>query len=125
MKNLLRFYNLCFSIIAQNALNLNMNFYHTRFHPKENFQNLEKSPFQKKNQNKGLSQMNKFLNKDSVNVAIVNKKAYWVSDNTFYVAKIDEEGHIDTENAKEIDVFSLSNREASNLLKILDSLTER
>lgn len=72
-----------------------------------------------------MSQMHKLLNKDSVNVAIVNKKAYWVSNNTFYVAKIDEEGHIDTENAKEVDVFSLSNREASNLLKILDSLTER
>lgn len=69
--------------------------------------------------------MYKLLNKDSVNVAIVNKKAYWVSDNTFYVAKIDEEGYIDTENAEQIDVFSLSDREASNLLKILDSLTER
>lgn len=125
MKNLLRFYNLCFSIIAQNALNLNMNFYHTRFHPKENFQNLENNPFQKKNQSKVQSQMYKLLNKDSVNVAIVNKKAYWVSDNTFYVAKIDEEGYIDTENAEQIDVFSLSDREASNLLKILDSLTER
>ena len=74
---------------------------------------------------KEKSQMNKLLRKNSISVAIVNKNAYWVHNNTFYVAKVDEFGEIDTDNAKEIDVFSLSNRETKNLLKILDSLKER
>jgi hypothetical protein len=69
--------------------------------------------------------MHKLLNKNSVDVAIVDKNAYWVHDNAFYVAEINELGEIDTDNAKKIDVFSLSNKEAKNLLKILDSLTER
>ena len=58
-------------------------------------------------------------------IAIVDKNAYWVHNNTFYVAEINDLGEIDTDNAKKIDVFSLSNKEAKNLLKILDSLTER
>jgi thymidine kinase len=102
-----------------------MNFYHTRSYQKENFQNLENSLFQNIKKNKKFSQMHKLLNKDSVDVAIVDKNAYWVHNNTFYVAEINDLGEIDTDNAKKIDVFSLSNKEAKNLLKILDSLTER
>jgi hypothetical protein len=56
---------------------------------------------------------------------LLNKDAYCVHNNTFYVAEINDLGEIDTDNAKKIDVFSLSNKEAKNLLKILDSLTER
>lgn len=69
--------------------------------------------------------MQKLLEVDSVSVAVVNNKAYWVVDNTFYTAAIDKIGEIDTDNAKVIDVFSLSEPEMKNLLKILDSIKER
>lgn len=75
-----------------------------------------------KNQNK-TSQIQKLLDKQSVNVAIVNNKAYWVFENTFYMANVSN-GQIDTENAIPVDVFSASKKEAVDLLKILDSLKE-
>ena len=75
-----------------------------------------------KNQNK-TSQIQKLLDKQSVNVAIVNNKAYWVFENTFYMANVSD-GQIDTENAIPVDVFSASKKEAVDLLKILDSLKE-
>ena len=40
-----------------------------------------------KNKNKGKSQMKNLIDKDSVNVAILNNKAYWVHNNTFYTAE--------------------------------------
>ncbi len=122
MKKILKFYNLCFSIIVQNAPNLSMNFFSTNLKQRQDLKNLSTSL---KKRTKERSQMYKLLNKNSINVAIVNKNAYWVHNNTFYVAKVDEFGEVDTDNAKQIDVFSLSNRETKNLLKILDSLKER
>lgn len=68
--------------------------------------------------------MSKLFKKDLINIAIVDKKAYWVHDNTFYVAEVDDNGRIDTDNAQPIDVFSLSKKQAANLLKILDSLKD-
>jgi len=68
--------------------------------------------------------MEKLLDLESVNVAIINDKAYWVFDNTFYTASV-KDGLIDTENAEPVDVFSASKKETVNLLKILDSLREK
>ena len=68
--------------------------------------------------------MTKLIYSRSINVAIVENNAYWVYDNIFYTAKIDSAGIIDTQNATPIDVFSLSENETKNLLKILDSLSE-
>jgi hypothetical protein len=99
-----------------------MNFFSTNLKQRQDLKNLSTSL---KKRTKERSQMYKLLNKNSINVAIVNKNAYWVHNNTFYVAKVDEFGEVDTDNAKQIDVFSLSNRETKNLLKILDSLKER
>jgi hypothetical protein len=75
--------------------------------------------------NKRQSQIEKLIDKQSVNVAIVNDKAYWVYNNTFYSASIKNDGEIDTDNAIPVDVFSASKKEAVNLLKILDSLKEK
>jgi hypothetical protein len=55
-------------------------------------------------------------------VAVVNKKAYWVKNNTIYTALINEEGDVDISNAKKIDVFSLDQNEVNNLLKIIDKI---
>lgn len=68
--------------------------------------------------------MSKMLNKNSINVAIVNNKAYWVHNNVFYCTGILEDGTIDTDNAKPIDVFSMSKKQTKELLSILDSIKE-
>ena len=70
------------------------------------------------------SQMEKILGKEIVNIAIVDQNAYWVYNNTFYTAEIDNDGMIDTDNAKPVDVFSLSKNQTNKLLKILDSLKD-
>lgn len=71
-----------------------------------------------------MSQMQKLIDKKSINVAIVDNKAYWVNNNVFYVAPIREDGLIDTDNAEPVDVFSVSKKQTKALLQILDSLKE-
>ena len=77
------------------------------------------------NQNKRESQIVKLMNKDSINVVIVKNKAYWVHENVFYCSRVLKDGTIDTDNAKPVDVFSMSKKQAEGLLKILDSLSEK
>jgi hypothetical protein len=73
-------------------------------------------------QNKPASQLTKRLEKDMIRVIVVGSQAYWVSDNTFYVADA-LDGEVDTETAKPVDVQSMSKLEVSKMLSILDSLT--
>ena len=73
-------------------------------------------------QNKPESQLTKRLEKDMIRVIVVGNQAYWVSDNTFYVANA-LDGEVDTETAKPVDVQSMSKLEVNKMLSILDSLT--
>jgi len=68
------------------------------------------------------SQMQKQVKRGIVRVAIYKNTAYWVLNNVIYRAEIDEYGNINHENAEEIDVFKLSEKEVNNLLTILDSI---
>jgi hypothetical protein len=101
-----------------------MNFFSTNLRQRQGLNELNLT-FPKLKNKKKKSQMQKILQENSVSVAIINNKAYWVRDNTFYTAKINEVGMIDTDNAEAIDVFSLTEREMKNLLNILDSITEK
>ena len=73
-------------------------------------------------QSKPSSQLTKRLEKDMIRVIVVGNQAYWVSDNTFYVADA-LDGEVDTETAKPVDVQSMSKLEVNKMLSILDSLT--
>lgn len=68
--------------------------------------------------------MKQLFEKISVRVVIVEGSAYWVSNDIFYTAKLDELGNIDLAEAGPVDVFSASEKEAKKLLKILDSIKE-
>lgn len=59
----------------------------------------------------------------SISVAFVDDKAYWVLDNTFYQADIID-GEVDKESSRPVDVFSMSHKEMSKMLFILDNLNE-
>mgnify|MGYP003331392437 FL=1 len=48
--------------------------------------------------------------------------AYWVHENIFYSAEIDEFGEIKTENARPIEVDGMSEKEIDLLMSILDDL---
>ena len=58
-----------------------------------------------------------------ISVAIVEDKAYWVSDNTFYVAELID-GEVDKTSSRPVDVFQMSNSDLKKMLFILDNLTE-
>ena len=73
---------------------------------------------------KRLTQMQRVIKDSNVSVAIVNDYAYWVKNNTIYRSKVTNDGFIDVDNASEIDVFSLNDKETKNLLKIIDSISD-
>ena len=127
MKLILTFYSLCFSIIAQNAHNLNMNFYSINSNQKKSWTNLEKKTpnnLKEKNIRKKMTQMQKVLEQGTIRVVIVDSLAYWVHNNSIYKAIVDEEGIINAAGAEIVDVFSLSNKETKKLLDIIDSIKE-
>jgi hypothetical protein len=68
--------------------------------------------------------MQKIIDKNTVKVVFANDIAYWVMENRLYYAPVKGDGNIDTESAKIVDTFSLSEKEAKSLLEILDSIKE-
>lgn len=70
---------------------------------------------------KNLTQLEKIREKNTIRVAVVGKKAYWVHENTFYESDIIN-GHIDNSAARPIDAHKLSSKELNNLLNILDNI---
>jgi uncharacterized protein YaiL (DUF2058 family) len=105
-----------------------MIFFFSNFQPIKQSSNLEnnltsrsRSP---RKEGKKKSQLKQLIDKNSVRVVIVDDNAYWVNNNSIYRAKVDEIGRIDVENANQIDVFSLSERETKSLLKIIDSISD-
>jgi hypothetical protein len=69
------------------------------------------------------SQLCKILDEGTVRVAIQDNNAYWVIDNILYKADISKDGKILNENAVRVDVFDLSEKEVSNLLSIIDTIS--
>lgn len=58
-----------------------------------------------------------------VSVAVVEDKAYWVSNNTFYVAELID-GEIDKTSSRPINPFEMSSSDIRKMLFILDNLVE-
>ena len=58
-----------------------------------------------------------------LNIAIVEDKAYWVVNNTFYVAEIID-GEIDKSSTKPINAFEMSAKDIKEMLFILDNIVE-
>lgn len=67
------------------------------------------------------TQINKMLEKNSINVIIVDNKAYWVFKNAFYTADFIN-GDVDTETTKIIDTSEMSKQDMEKMFFILDSL---
>jgi hypothetical protein len=60
---------------------------------------------------------------ESVRVAILDDKAYWVYHNTLYETEV-YGGDPDFDSAQPVDTMSLPHKELNRLLYILDSLAE-
>lgn len=68
-----------------------------------------------------LTQMEKIQRENIIRVAIVNEKAYFVHDNTFYTASLIN-GEVDRSSASPINAFDMSKKEMNMLLSILDNM---
>ena len=67
------------------------------------------------------TQMDKMLEKNSVNVMVVDDQAYWVLNNVFYTAQF-ANGNFNPEDAQPVDTKSLSKKDVEKMFFILDSL---
>ena len=56
-------------------------------------------------------------------VVVTKNKAYWIKDNTFLVAPINEDGEIDREAATAVDTMSMSKVQLEEISLIVEELT--
>ena len=70
---------------------------------------------------KRMTQLQKIREKNTIRVAIVGTKAYWVHEKIFYESDI-VDGHIDDSAARPVDAHKLSKKELDRLLNILDKI---
>lgn len=68
------------------------------------------------------SQLEQFRKKNTIKVAIIGEKAYWVHDNTFYETSV-VDGEINNSDATPINADNLSTKEVRMLMDILDSIS--
>lgn len=68
------------------------------------------------------SQLEQFRKKNTVRIAIMGKKAYWVHNNTFYETDV-VNGEIDRESSRPIDTSKLSMKQVRMLMDVLDSIS--
>lgn len=61
---------------------------------------------------------------EEVTIALIEGKAYWVLNNTFYQADV-VDGEVDKETSRPIDAFKMSNGDVAKMLFILDNLEHR
>lgn len=120
-------YRLYLSIIATSAINLSMILFSIRRKPKQSFDSLgsKSSKLQKVNQKSPKipnSQLEQFRKKNTIKVAIVEDKAYWVHNNAFYEAKVID-GEIDNSTAEKIDASNMSSSKIRMLMSVLDSIS--
>ncbi len=73
------------------------------------------------NNEKRPSQLTKRIEKDMIKVIVMENQAYWVSDNTFYVAKAFE-GEVLPNTAEPVDIENMSRKDIDKMLFILDNL---
>ena len=68
-----------------------------------------------------VSQSRQHTEKHMVKIIVIDGMAYWVSDNIFYTAQIDN-GNIVHETAMPVDIANMPKKELDKMLFILDNL---
>ncbi len=132
MKIMASTFRLWLTIIETSQVRLSTNFYYIssklnqlleHYNPKlSNYnKNQERQENQNPQSNETDSQLFNIRKKNIIKVCIINNRAFWIQNNKFWTSKI-VDGYIDNRDAEEIDAHSLSNKEVSMMLDILDEL---
>lgn len=74
-----------------------------------------------KNNKKKLSQLDKHMSDNVIKIIVVDNKAYWVVDNMFYTADINN-GEVVSETTKQVNTLEMSKDDIDKMLFILDNL---
>ena len=67
------------------------------------------------------SQLQRYLNKNSIKVMTVDDKAYWIANNIFYTADVVDDMP-DFNSATQVDTINMSQKELDKIMFILDNL---
>lgn len=78
-------------------------------------------PYDTIKKEKIASQADKHISKNMIKMISVDNKAYWIIDNIFYVADM-ENGNIIPDTVRQIDTSEMSQDELDKMLKIVDNL---
>lgn len=113
---------LLFTFISLKIINRKQNNKYSKIvYRQSDMHNIFKNFFSEKPQNNKPSQSSKMAEKDIIHVIILDDKAYWVTDNVFYISDVIDENP-DLSTAKPIDVDSMSRKELDKMMLILDNL---
>jgi hypothetical protein len=82
-------------------------------------------PFIPKNLSRKVepTQSTKHYDKLFTKIFFQNNKAYWIKDNTFFVADMID-GMVDRENAKPVDIMGMDKVQLNEMIFIIEILTE-
>lgn len=69
-------------------------------------------------------QVNNDDDRDSIKVIIIDNSAYWIKDNTFYTASVDDTGMVDKDTTRVVDTMTMDAVELDKMLFIMDRLRE-
>lgn len=69
-------------------------------------------------------QVNNDDDRDSIKVIIIDNSAYWIKDNTFYTAFVDDSGMVDKDTTRIVDTMTMDAVELDKMLFIMDRLRE-
>lgn len=81
-----------------------------------------KNIIMKRERSPQTKQSNQKYNPERIKVVVVDSKAYWIQDNTFYETTIDDSGEINQLLAKPVDTTKMDTEEIDKLMKIVDDL---
>jgi hypothetical protein len=70
------------------------------------------------------SQSKNYISEHMIRIIMVDNRAYWIKDNTFFVAEM-ENGMVVPETTTPIDTSRMSKQDVDKMLFILDSLKEK
>jgi hypothetical protein len=117
-------YRTSLSVIAKSSLNFkNMidSVFNSNFVDLESDFSIEKLMSSKPVKEKKSTQMQNLQKQNIIRVAIVDDKAYFVHENTFYTASL-VKGEVDRSSASPINAIDMSKKEMNLLLSILDNM---
>jgi hypothetical protein len=70
------------------------------------------------------TQASEYEKSQTVRVIMTENQAYWIKDNVFYTADIDENFYINNESTRRVDTMNMDKVQLEKIMFIVDKLTE-